>query len=80
MSLEKGNGVDKESNEKCNGKEDVQSKKWFLSHKFFYVTFSVTQSLFLLGFSWNSDNITASNKKRTSKKESITVSEITSSK
>ena len=36
----------------------------------FYVPFfSVTQSLFLLGFSWSSDKITESNKERTYKKE-----------
>ena len=40
-------------------------------------TFSMTQSLFLLGFSWSSDNITASNKKSTSKKEPTSASEIT---
>ena len=57
-------------------KEGVQSKKWYLSHKFFYLLFSVTQS-FLLGFSWRSDNITACNKKSTSNKESTSVSEIT---
>ena len=39
-------------------------------------TFSVTQSLFLLGFSWSPDNITARNKKSTSKKEPTSVSEI----
>ena len=32
---------------------------------------------FLLGFSWSSDNITVSNKKSTSKKEPINISEIT---
>ena len=34
-------------------------------HKFFYGLFSVTQSLFLLGFSRRTDNITARNKKGT---------------
>ena len=34
-------------------------------HKFFYGLFSVTQSLFLLGFSRRTDNITARNKKST---------------
>ena len=54
----------------------VQSRKWYPSHKFFYILFSVTQS-FLLGFSWSSDSITAINKKSTSKKEPTSVSEIT---
>ena len=49
----------------------MQSKKWCPSHKFFYVLFAVTKS-FLLGFSWSSDNITAS----TSKKDPTSVSEI----
>ena len=40
----------------------MQPKKWCLSHKFFYILFSVTQ-LFLLGFSWSFDNISASNRK-----------------
>ena len=54
----------------------MQSKQWCHSHKLFYVLFSVTQ-FFLLGFSWTSDNITVDNKKRTSKKEPTSVSEIT---
>ena len=71
-----GRWVDKESNKKWNRKEGVQSKKRCPSLKFFCVLFSVTQSLFLLGFSSSSDNITASNKKSTSKKKSTSVSEI----
>ena len=76
-SLGKGEAVDEESNGKWHRKEGVQSKKWFRSYKFFYVLFSVTQSLFVLGFSRSPDNITASNKKSTSKKEPSSVSEIT---
>ena len=76
-SLRKRKGVDKESNKKCHRKERLQSRKWCPSHKVFYLLFSVTQSLFLLGFSWNSDNITASNKKSTSKKEPTSASEVT---
>ena len=75
-SLGKREGVDKESNKKCHRKERVQSKKWCSSHKFFYVPFPVTHSLFLLGFSWSSDNIKMSNKKSTSKKEPTSVSEV----
>ena len=79
----RGNGKGKWEGEGSRGtkqqkwrKEGVKSKRWCLSHKFFYVFFSVTQSLFLLGFSWSSD-ITASNKKSTSKKKPTSVSEIT---
>ena len=57
---------------KRHRKESVQSKKWYPSHKFFYVLFSVAQS-FLLGFSWSSDSVTASNKKSASKKKYISV-------
>ena len=77
MSLGKGEGVDKKSDKKWHRKEDVESKKWYPSHKFFYALFSVTQFLFLLGFLWSPDNITVSNKKTTSKKEPTSVSEIT---
>ena len=70
-------GVNEECNKKWHRKEVVQSKKWCPSHKFFYVPFSVTQSLFLLGFSWSPDNITASNKSSTSKKEPASESEVT---
>ena len=76
-SFGKGEGVDKESNKKWHRKEGVQSKKWCPLHKFFYVLFSVTQSLFLLGFSSSPGNITASNKKNASKKVPTIVSEIT---
>ena len=58
-------------------KKGVQSKQWCPSDKFFYLLFSVTESLFLLGFSQSSDNITASNKKSTSNKEPLIVSKIT---
>ena len=51
---------------------------WCPTHKFFYVLYSVTQSLYLFGFSWSSDNTTASNKKGTFKKDPTSVSEITS--
>ena len=77
-SLGKGGRVDKESNKKRDRKWGVQSKKWCPSHKFFYVLFSVTQSLFLLDFSSSPGNITAaSNKKSTSKKVPTSISEIT---
>ena len=60
-------------------KNDIErracSQKIDIPHKFFYGLFSLTQS-FLLSFSWSSDNITASNKKSTCKKEPISVSEI----
>ena len=71
-----GRGVDEESNSKWHRKEGVQSKKWCPSEKFVYILFSVTQSLFLLGFSQSSDNITASNKNSTSKKKPTSISEI----
>ena len=70
-------GVNEESNKKLHRKEGVESKKWCPSHKFFHVLFSVTQSLFLLGFSWNPHNIRASDKKSTSKKEHASVSKVT---
>ena len=57
-------------------KIDVQSKKWCPSLRFFYVLFSVIQS-FLYGLSWSSHNVTASSKKNTSKKEPISLFEIT---
>ena len=69
-------GVNEES-KWHNRKEGMWSKKARPSHKFFYVLFFVTESLLLLGFSWSTDNITASNKKNTSKKEPPSVSEIT---
>ena len=71
----RGREYKKEATKK-HRKESVQSKKWYPSHKFSYVLFSVTQS-FLLGFSWSSESITASNKKCTSKKEPTSSSEIT---
>ena len=61
---------------KKHRKGSVQSKKWYPSHKFLHVLFPIIQS-FLLGFSWSSDSITASNQKCTAKKEFSTVSEIT---
>ena len=70
-SFGKGEGVDKESNKKWHRKEGVQSRK------FFYVLFSVTQSLFLLVFSISPGNITANNKKSTSKKVPTSISKIT---
>ena len=76
-SLGKGEKVDEESNKKWHRKEGVQSKKWCPSHKFFYALFSVTLSLFLLGFSSSPGNITASNKKSASKKVPTIISEIT---
>ena len=54
-----------ERNKKWHRKEGVQSKKWCPSHKFSYIHFSVT------------DNLTANNKKSTSKKDATIVSEIT---
>ena len=74
--LQKGEGIDEESSRKWHRKEGVQSKKWRPSHKFCYALFSATQS-FLLGFSGSSDNIIASNKKSSSKKDPITLSEPT---
>ena len=76
-SLGKGKGVHEESNKKWHRKEGVHSKKWCHSHKFFYVLFSVTQSLFLLGFSSSPGNITLSIKKSTSNKVPTSISEIT---
>ena len=76
-SLGNGEGVDEESNKNWHRNEGMQSKKWSPSHKFFYVLFSVTQSLYHLGFSWSPDNITASNKNSTPKKELSSVSEMT---
>ena len=49
-SLGKGEREQFEKVTKKHRKEEVQSKKWYASHKFSYVLFSVTQS-FLLGFS-----------------------------
>ena len=72
-SLGKGEGV----NKKWHRKEGAQSKKWCLSHKFFYALFSVTQTLFLLGFASNPGSITATNKKNTSKEVPTSISEIT---
>ena len=69
--------VEEEGNGKWHRKEGMQSKKWCTSNKLFYVILSVTQSLFLLGFSWSPDNATTSNKKSTSKKQSTSVSRIT---
>ena len=74
-SLEIGEGVDEESNKKWHRKGGVQSKKWCPSHTFFYVLFPVIQSFFL-GFTGSSVNITGSNRKTTSKKESTSVCEI----
>ena len=74
MSLGKGESRQRKQ-QKWHRKDSLQSKKWCSSHKFFYVLFSVTQ--FFLGVSWSSHNITASNKKNTSKKEPIIVFEIT---
>ena len=64
-SLGKGQGVDEKSNKKLYKKEVVQPKKWYLPHKFSYILFSATESLFLLEI------------ESTFKKESPTVSEIT---
>ena len=58
--LEGGKQTNK-STENDIERRSCQSKKWCLSHKLFYILFSITQS-FLLGFSWSSD-ITGSNKK-----------------
>ena len=71
-------GEDEECNKKWHRKEGVQSKKVMSSRKFFYVRFSVTPFLlFLLGFSWSSDNITVSKKESTSQGEPTSASEIT---
>ena len=45
MSLGKRESIDKESNKKRRRKEGVQSKKWCLSHKFFYALFFYTYFL-----------------------------------
>ena len=58
-----GRRVDEKSSKTLHRREGVQSKMWCPSHKFFYVLFFVTQSLFLLDFSKSPDNISASNKK-----------------
>ena len=50
-SIVKGEGVEEKSNNKQHRKKIVQSKKMMSSYKFFYVLFSVTQTLFPLGFS-----------------------------
>ena len=76
-SFGKREGVNKESNKWHNRKEGVHSTKWYFSQKFFYVLFSVTKSLLLLGVSWSSDNITANIIKNTSKKEPPSVSKVT---
>ena len=70
MSLRKGEGIDKKSDKKLHRREDVQPKK-VMSLTHFYVLFSVTQS-FLLGLKLN--NITATNKKSTSKSLSVYLS------
>ena len=76
-SLGKGEGVEEKKHKKWHRKEGVRWKKWCPSHKFLYVLFSVTQSLFLLGFSSSPGNITASIKTSKSKKVLISISEIT---
>ena len=70
MPLRKQEGVEEKSNKKWYRTDGVLSKKVNL-------LFSVTQSIFLLGFSRSSDSTTASNKKSTSKKEATSASEIT---
>ena len=75
ISLGKEKWVNQKSS-KWKRKEGVQSKQWCPSHKFLYVLFSVTQSLFLHGISSSSNNITVSNKKSTSKKDPTGASEI----
>ena len=76
-SLRKGEGVDEEKHKKWHRKEGVRWKKWCPSHKFLYVSFPVTQSLFLLDFSSSVVNITACIKKSTLKKVPTSISEIT---
>ena len=66
----------KKATENVIERRACSQKKWCLSHKFFFALFSVTQSLFLLGLSWNPD-IVASTKKSTSKKQPTSISEIT---
>ena len=72
-----GRRVDKENNKKWHSREGVLSKSRCLSRKFFFVLFSVTPSLFLLGFSQSSHNITASSKSSASRKKPTSVSKIT---
>ena len=71
-----GRRIDKESNKKWQRRGTCSQKSDVCSHKFFFALFSVTQSLFLLGLSWNPD-IVASTKKSTSKKQPTSISEIT---
>ena len=67
--LRKGRELTKKAT-KNDMKEDMQSKNLSPSHKFFYVFFRP-------GFTWSSNDIIASHKKSTSKKEPTSVSEIT---
>ena len=76
-SLGKGEVVDEEKHKKSHRKEGVRWKKWCPSHNIFFVLFSATQSLFLLGFSSSPGNITVRIKKSTSKKVPNSISEIT---
>ena len=66
IGVHEGENVDEKSDKEWHKKEGVQPKKWFHSHKFFYVLSFITQS-FPHGFSWTSNNITASTKKNISK-------------
>ena len=76
-SLGKREEVDEEKHKKWHRKDGVRWKKWCPSHKFLYVLFPVTQSLFLRGFSSSPGNITASIKKSTFKKVPTSISEMT---
>ena len=70
IGVDEREGVGQKSDEKWHRKERVQPEKWFASHKFFDEFLFVTQSS-LLGFSWSSDNITASYKENTLKSLSV---------
>ena len=66
IGVHEGESVDEKSDKEWHKKEGVQPKELFHSHKFFYVLSFITQS-FPHGFSWTSNNITASTKKNISK-------------
>ena len=74
--LGRGRENTKKATENDIERRACSQKKLYPSHKFFFVLFSVTQSLFLLGLSWSPD-VTASIKKSTSKKQPTSISEIT---
>ena len=76
VTLEWGEGGPKKQQKNGIEKKACSQKVMSLT-QILLCTFSITQSLFLIGFSRRSDNIKASNKKSTSKKEPSSASEIT---